>query len=93
MILVVWFTIPPDKCSISGIPESSLSPFRLVTRGDVILRRACVVTTQSVIWALTMHKRNLAVRDGWGSTPVVKLVARDGAVVFFAVCGQLVYKS
>lgn len=46
-----------------------------------------MLTTQSVIWVLAMYKRNLIVRDGWGRTPIVRLVTRDGALVFVVICG------
>lgn len=48
---------------------------------------AGVVFTHSVIWTMTLLRRSVAVRSGWGHIPVVNLVFRDGAYIFICICG------
>lgn len=46
------------------------------------------VLTQVVILGLTLVKHSFVRREGWGRTPVVSLVLRDGSYVFFTVSGE-----
>lgn len=38
------------------------------------------------MWILTVHKRNVGSRDGLTRIPIVRLMMRDGAWIFVAVC-------
>lgn len=51
--------------------------------------RFATVFTQLLILGLTVGKHHLALRAGWRRTPIVSLMLRDGATVFFVVAGQL----
>jgi hypothetical protein len=51
---------------------------------------AGVALTQTVIMGLTVAKHTVAVRNGWGRTPVVSLMIRDGTTVFIVMSGLMV---
>lgn len=57
-------------------------------RTDVYDYSSSTVLTQIVILGLTLVKHSFARREGWGRTPVVSLVLRDGSYVFFIVSGE-----
>lgn len=46
------------------------------------------VITQVVILGLTLVKHSFARREGWGRTPVISLVLRDGSYVFLIISGE-----
>lgn len=50
--------------------------------------RALILTTQSIIWSMTLFKRKLRSRAGGIMAPVIHLMMRDGAIVFLAICGK-----
>jgi len=52
---------------------------------DAIYLAAGPVFTQTVILALTALKHLFAIRQGWGRTPLVSLMVRDGALVFVVI--------
>jgi hypothetical protein len=46
------------------------------------------VATQGVITFLTVVKHSIARRAGWGRTPIVSLMIRDGAMTFAVMFGK-----
>ena len=46
-----------------------------------------VLTTQSTLIGLTLIKHILARRAGWGRTPLVSLLIRDGTATYFVTSG------
>ncbi|TFK75738.1 hypothetical protein BDN72DRAFT_454193 [Pluteus cervinus] len=45
---------------------------------------AALLFTQTSIFILTIYKRNVVARDKWESVPILKLIIRDGLIVFGA---------
>lgn len=45
-----------------------------------------IIVFHAFLWALILHRRSIAIRDGWGSSPLVQLVMRDGAWMFAGIC-------
>lgn len=46
---------------------------------------------QTMIWGLTLYKHTIASRNGWGRTPVVSLMIRDGTTVFGLISSEQTY--
>lgn len=49
--------------------------------------RACPIAYQTFLFIVTMCKFVGAVRSGWGSVPIVQLLARDGTWAFMLLFG------
>jgi hypothetical protein len=46
-----------------------------------------VVANQILLVLLTTHKNQVAKRDGWDKVPVVKVLVRDGVLMFIIITG------
>jgi hypothetical protein len=46
-----------------------------------------MVTNQILLILLTMYKNQVAKRDGWDKVPVVKVLVRDGVLIFIVSTG------
>ena len=46
------------------------------------------MATQTTLLGLTLMKHSLAKRAGWGRTPLVSLLIRDGTTAYFIICGM-----
>ncbi|TFK33361.1 hypothetical protein BDQ12DRAFT_715858 [Crucibulum laeve] len=62
-------------CEITGMPHDMM-----------IFLSILLILTQSIIWLLTVIKRNIT----YGRAPVVGLMIRDGAWIFVLVCGVFI---
>ncbi|KAJ7782777.1 hypothetical protein B0H16DRAFT_1494344 [Mycena metata] len=60
---------------------TSVSSALLIYAGSTLL-------FQTFLFALTAYKFVQAVREGWGDTPLLSLVMRDGTWAFFLLFGQ-----
>ena len=54
----------------------------------LVLSRAAFVTFETVLFVLTLIKFLVALRSGWGRTPVVFLLVRDGTWAFILIFGS-----
>ncbi|KAF9463219.1 hypothetical protein BDZ94DRAFT_630965 [Collybia nuda] len=56
---------------------------------EVAYFSAVVISVHSLMWGLTVHKRNFGSHDTLTRVPIVRLVMRDGAWVFIVVCSMI----
>ncbi|TFK32739.1 hypothetical protein BDQ12DRAFT_739219, partial [Crucibulum laeve] len=61
-----------DTCETTELPH------------DVIYPIVTIILTQSIIWIMTVTKRNIA----YGRAPIVGLMVRDGAWIFVLLCAM-----
>src|SRR5216683_6367870 len=54
-----------------------------------MLYSAAFVAFETILFVLTLVKFLIALRDGWGRTPVVYLLVRDGTWAFMLIFGPL----
>ncbi|KAJ8594131.1 hypothetical protein M405DRAFT_730282, partial [Rhizopogon salebrosus TDB-379] len=84
LVIVVGKCFPaiviPPYCILSKpLPES-------VYLMQVSLFSIVILVTQTTILGLTLMKHILAKRAGWGRTPLVSLLIRDGTTAYFIIC-------
>ena len=48
----------------------------------MITSRGVAILFQAILFALTVYKFILAIRDGWGDVPLIVLLTRDGTWAF-----------
>jgi hypothetical protein len=51
------------------------------------------MTNQLLLILLTMYKNRVAKRDGWSKVPVVKVLVRDGVLMFVMMSGWCYYPN
>ena len=56
-------------------------------RADARARRLAFILFETLLFGLTLFKFVQAVRTGWGHTPVMALLARDGTWAFALIFG------
>ena len=55
---------------------------------NIFLCSICVIVSQLTILSLTLVKYWTATREGWGTVPIMALVARDGIVTFLILISK-----
>ncbi|KAF9234583.1 hypothetical protein BU15DRAFT_78881 [Melanogaster broomeanus] len=64
---------PSDSCILADLPEQILN------------YSAVLLVTQSVLIGLMIFKYTTVLRSGWGRTPLVSVLVRDGSIVYIIV--------
>lgn len=70
-----------------SVPHASLTFLIRTTTFVNNPSSAVVMITQTTLIGLTLIKHILAKRAGWGRTPLVSLLIRDGTITYFITCG------
>ncbi|TFK32165.1 hypothetical protein BDQ12DRAFT_525981 [Crucibulum laeve] len=79
-VVIVAFARRASKLTFSGACEVVETP------SEIIYPTIILIFTHSIIWLMTVTKRNI----GYGSAPVVGLMIRDGAWIFILVCAVFI---
>ncbi|TFK32156.1 hypothetical protein BDQ12DRAFT_692884 [Crucibulum laeve] len=79
-VIVADFARREGSLPFDGICETTELPY------EVIFPAVTVTLTQSIIWLMTVTKRNI----GYGKAPIVGLMIRDGAWIFVLLCAMYI---
>jgi len=79
-IIVLGFGV----ASALNTPSDSICNAQGPSR-DAAYVSVAMIVTHTFLWSLTVTKRSIPLNDGWRRNPIVRLVIRDGAWIFFAI--------
>ncbi|KAJ8594130.1 hypothetical protein M405DRAFT_761013 [Rhizopogon salebrosus TDB-379] len=69
-------------------PGIVMMPYCILSKPpfEIVYHTIVILTTQTTLLGLTLMKHILAKRAGWGRTPLVSLLIRDGTTAHFIIC-------
>ncbi|TFK32732.1 hypothetical protein BDQ12DRAFT_692109 [Crucibulum laeve] len=79
-LIVADYVRRASSFPFSGACEAAETPYEVIYPATIIL------LTQSIIWLMTVTKKNVA----YGRAPIISLMIRDGAWIFVLICAILV---
>ncbi|KAJ8593003.1 hypothetical protein M405DRAFT_635378 [Rhizopogon salebrosus TDB-379] len=70
------------------LPGVVIKPYCILSEPppESVYHITVIMGTQTTLLGLTLMKHSLAKRAGWGRTPLVSLLIRDGTTAYFIIC-------